>query len=106
MCKCGCEACEMDDEFMDELQYIRELLQFPFIISSGYRCYEHNQKVSRRSMGDHTIGKAVDILIKDRYKRRALLKVIFNRNVFKDIAVDRIFIHVGMGKKDYGMGVY
>lgn len=63
-CKCGCGRMEMDDEFMRHLVMIREFLDFPLSVSSGYRCPDHNAKVSSTGRtGPHTTGKAVDIRI-------------------------------------------
>ena len=63
-CKCGCETCEMDPEFMDILQNIREDIGKPMKVTSGFRCMAHNQAVSHSGKaGPHTTGKAADIQI-------------------------------------------
>ena len=62
-CHC-CGVAKMECEFMEQLEGMREVLDFPFVISSGYRCPKHNQKVSTTSSdGPHTLGRAVDIVI-------------------------------------------
>ena len=54
----------MDDVFMTNLVALREDLKSPLNVSSGYRCPEHNQRVSSTGMsGPHTRGTAVDVLI-------------------------------------------
>ena len=71
-CKCGCGTCNMDADFMNRLQLLRaewykdskRILK----VSSGYRCIDHNRRVSKYASktdgtGPHTKGKAVDILI-------------------------------------------
>jgi zinc D-Ala-D-Ala carboxypeptidase len=46
---------------MDKLQQLREAVGFPLPISSGYRCPDHNAKVSSTGKtGPHTTGKAAD----------------------------------------------
>ena len=63
-CKCGCGAHEMDKEFMRMLQSLREDMQGPLRVSSGFRCEDHNQSVSTTGRnGPHTLAKATDILI-------------------------------------------
>lgn len=59
-----CGECHMDDAFMDKLQNIRSKVGIPFIVTSGYRCPEYNDKISTTGRnGPHTTGKAVDISI-------------------------------------------
>ena len=104
-CPC-CNNCVMDKEFMNNLQDIREECGFGFRINSGYRCKEHNSKVSKNSMGDHARGYAVDIACNNRYKRSLIVTCALLTNYFKDIAIDKKFIHLGKGKTKQGIGVY
>ena len=62
-CTC-CGKAEMDSEFMRILQSIRDEMQRPLKITSGFRCENHNQRVSSTGKtGPHTYAKAADILI-------------------------------------------
>jgi uncharacterized protein YcbK (DUF882 family) len=62
-CSC-CGKAEMDGEFMRILQSIRDEMQRPLKITSGFRCENHNQRVSSTGKtGPHTYAKAADILI-------------------------------------------
>lgn len=62
-CQCGCGGNDIDASFVDKLDKLRDALGFPFIISSGYRCPEHNNRVSTTGhTGPHTTGRAVDIV--------------------------------------------
>jgi|TARA_Y100001951_G_C11265215_1_gene255028 zinc D-Ala-D-Ala carboxypeptidase len=62
-CAC-CHKAEMDEEFMRTLQSIRDEMQRPLKITSGFRCENHNKKVSSTGKrGPHTYAKAADILI-------------------------------------------
>lgn len=63
-CRCGCGRADMDPIFMARLMRLREIVDRPFAINSGYRCQDHNERVSRTKSrtGPHTQGKAVDIL--------------------------------------------
>lgn len=49
--------------FMSYMTDMRESLQFPFVISSGYRCPGYNQRISTTGPdGPHTIG-AGDVVV-------------------------------------------
>ena len=104
-CSC-CKKQEMDDEFMRQLQDVRSSCGFGFKINSGWRCDEHNAKVSKNSMGDHTRGLACDVHVNDRYKRASLLRFALNSDYFKDVAISKTFIHLGRGRNKQGIGIY
>ena len=55
----------MDQRLIDVLQLIRDILNKPIYINSGYRCDKHNKEVGGSSNSQHTKGKAADIRIKD-----------------------------------------
>lgn len=64
LCCKHCGECEMDTEFLEVLEDIREAMGIPLFVTSGYRCPEHNIMVSNTGRdGPHTTGKAVDIMI-------------------------------------------
>jgi len=104
-CPC-CNKHEMNEEFIKKLQDIRTSCRFGFKVNSGWRCDEYNTKISKKSMGDHTKGLAVDIHATDRYKRATLLQYAINSGYFKDIAISKTFIHLGKGISKQGLGVY
>ena len=104
-CPC-CDACEMDKDFMVALQGVRTICGFGFRVNSAYRCEEYNNKVSSNTRGQHVTGQAVDISMKDRYKRFALIKEAIDNGYFKDIAIAKTFIHLGKGNVKNGVGVY
>ena len=55
---------EMDEEFMRMLQSLRDEMQGPLRVTSGFRCEDHNQMVSTTGInGPHTLAKASDILV-------------------------------------------
>lgn len=66
-CHCGeCESTgeEMNLHFVAKLEQLRERFQNPMIVTSGYRCPEHNNNVSSTGLdGPHTTGRAADILV-------------------------------------------
>ena len=104
-CPC-CGECEMDDGYMISLQDVRSRCGFGFRVNSAYRCEEYNNEVSKNTRGQHVTGQAVDISMKDRYKRFKLLKEAIESGYFKDIAVSKTFIHLGKGNIKNGLGIY
>lgn len=98
-CPC-CNQNFMDTPFMLELIRIRQIADFPFIISSAYRCPDYNAKVSTTGKhGPHTTGRAIDILV---YGGRTviLLKLILKSEFFTGIGINqrgphsKRFIHI------------
>ena len=104
-CPC-CNACDIDAEFMSNLQDVRTMCGFGFRVNSAYRCEKYNNKVSNNTRGQHATGQAVDISMKDRYKRFKLLSKAIESDYFKDIAISKTFIHLGKGNVKNGVGVY
>lgn len=63
-CKCGCGQADMNPTFLGILQTIRTIVNEPLVVSSGYRCPEHNNRVSSTGRdGPHTTGRAVDLAV-------------------------------------------
>ena len=59
-----CGLARMDHDFVDKLDTVRGIVQFPLRVSSGYRCPVHNKAVSTTGeTGPHTTGMAADILL-------------------------------------------
>ena len=67
--KCKCGKCELppnvpSDQLVDLLCEIREQFEAPIIINSAYRCPTYNAKVGGAKTSQHTIGSAVDFVVK------------------------------------------
>jgi len=67
----GCE-CKMPEEvynnikeLAENLQIIRDELQEPIKINSGYRCEAYNRKIGGVKRSQHLKGKAADIRVKN-----------------------------------------
>lgn len=63
-CHCKRNECKttlVDTDLVDKLQEIRDDLQIPIVVVSGYRCAYHNEKVGGKIGSFHLIGKAADI---------------------------------------------
>jgi uncharacterized protein YcbK (DUF882 family) len=78
----------MNDVTMRKLVDMRAELGFPFVLTSGYRCPQYNNRIAKTGLnGPHTTGQAVDIAV---YGERAL-KVISNawRYGFTGVGIDQ-----------------
>lgn len=64
-CKCGCGLMAINPAIVQRLQVIRDILDLPIHILSGYRCKKHNEEVKGAKESQHTFGNAVDWFIKD-----------------------------------------
>ncbi len=63
-CRCGCGQNEMEPDFLKKLDDLRGRFDFPFIVTSGYRCPSYNAQVSSTgATGPHTTGRAVDLAL-------------------------------------------
>lgn len=60
-CKCGCCKTVFDAGLIRKLDALREDLDRPIIINSGYRCAKHNKAVGGSPNSQHLLGKAADI---------------------------------------------
>ena len=93
-CKCGREHEQIVDERLVLLLDIaRGYAEIPFIVSSGYRCEEHNRDIGGVSDSAHLKGKAADIKVEGSRSRFLILRSLI-RVGFKRIGVYDTYIHV------------
>ena len=88
----------MDRTFLNNLDALRHICGFPFIVTSGYRSPEYNAQVSSRGLtGSHTTGKAADIAV-SRQNARTVLHSALHMGCFTGIGInqkgDGRFIHL------------
>jgi len=50
-------------ELAKNLQVLRDYLQLPIKVTSGYRSYTHNKKISKATNSQHIYGRAADIQV-------------------------------------------
>ena len=103
-----CPCCKENDikrSFALRLDKARRYADAPFVISSGYRCPEHNKEVGGSETSSHLSGLAVDIVVKgSRHRYRivaGLIQAGFNR-----IGIGKGFIHVDYDIKKPGMCIW
>ena len=98
----SCKHCgenEIDPDFVSRLDELRARYGRPMVITSGYRCPEHNAAVSSTGThGPHTTGRAADISVarRDAYD---LLRLALDMG-FRGIGVNQKgagrFLHLDM----------
>ena len=104
-CHCGCGRCEMDPGAMEVFDLLRyqatqvyreqtgnRTAELPFIVTSGYRCRDHDSAI--KGMGLHPQGMCIDISIQDPVKRACVSKVVFAHQGIVGVGKDRVFLHL------------
>lgn len=89
----SCELEDMDEQFMKQLDKLREYCDFPLIVNCFYRSVEWDKKHNRDGTSYHCKGRAADIRCLDSSKRAA---IVFNARLvgLNGIGVYKCFIHV------------
>lgn len=60
-----CGAVMVDPELVRRLQLARDRIGRPLVVTSGYRCPEHNRAVGGAANSQHLLGNAADIVCQD-----------------------------------------
>lgn len=94
-CAC-CGQVFMDGEFMKALQHLRDIVQFPLQITSGFRCAKHNKDVGGKPHSRHLVGCSADISTAslDKHQYKTLKEAIKLIEEFDGVAEGPGFIHV------------
>jgi zinc D-Ala-D-Ala carboxypeptidase len=90
-CPC-CGECDMKHDFIEQLYAMRLIAQFSFVVSSGFRCSNHNAAVGSKSE-NHVHGRAADVLCASDRLRKAIIEAAI-RAGFGRIGIHQNFIHV------------
>lgn len=91
-CPC-CGKNNMLEEFILKLYNAREISGVPFIINSGYRCYNHNKKISGMPNSYHLLGEACDIKCYDGWQRYQIISGAIKAGIYGIIIYEN-FIHI------------
>lgn len=84
---------EMNHDFLELLDELRERCDFPFYVTSGYRDKTHPIEMVKKNPGVHTEGIAADIAISSGYQRRKIVEEAIKMG-FNGIGIANSFIHV------------
>ena len=84
---------QMNEDFLNILDELRDRCNFPFKITSGYRDPTHPLELKKEKPGTHSQGIAADIRIMNGSQAYTLLSTAFNMG-FGGIGIAKTFIHV------------
>ena len=90
----GTGGSNMDPEFLENLDRLRETCKFPFHITSGWRDATHPREVVKASpgTGTHCQGLAADIAVSNGVERMNIVHEALKMGL--SVGVARTFIHV------------
>lgn len=95
-CTPSCSLQDMDQEFMNKLDAVREDAGIPLVLTSAFRAKAWELKKGRTGSGDHPQGKGADIRCYSSQNRlkiiKSALKVGFDR-----VGISSSFVHLGDG---------
>jgi hypothetical protein len=75
-CKCGCGQILMVPQFIKMLDEFRNFCNFPFRVTSAYRCAGHPvERAKVNGPGPHNTGCAVDVALSHRYAYEIMMKL-------------------------------
>jgi len=93
-CPC-CGRCDMAEGFIAWLNQLRAVVNAPFVITSGYRCKNHNAKVGGAIDSAHLAGLAADIHVPDNEFRYRIIDMAIRLGV-RGIGVGKNFVHLDL----------
>ena len=80
--------CEMDEIFMDALQFLRMEFGKPMVVTSAYRARTHPAEAKKKTVGTHRLGMAVDIAVSGKDALRLV-----------QLAINQGFTGIGVNQK-------
>ena len=83
----------MDNQFIHDLDDLREACDFSFVITSGYRDPSHSIEAKKSAPGTHAQGIAADIKVTGGAQRMAIVEQAVKLG-FTGIGVAKTFVHV------------
>ena len=84
----------MDPEFLENLDRLREICGFPFRITSGYRDATHPVEARKEKPGTHQQGIAADIAVTNGLDRLTLVREALKMDYFNGIGIGNGFVHL------------
>ena len=92
-CKCCGQVITISPALLEVLEDIREFSGIPIIITSGYRCPEHNAASGGKPNSAHLTGEAADFWVSGDLDRFKFLEAAFTYGAGR-IGIGSDFIHV------------
>lgn len=97
-CNPPCSIEDMEQDFLDVLDAIREKAGIPLVLNSAYRPVSHEKKQGRAGTSAHTYGLAVDIRCSSDVNRWKIISAAIECGVTR-IGVSSNFIHIDISAK-------
>jgi uncharacterized protein YcbK (DUF882 family) len=94
-CTCCCSV-RLHPELLKKLEALRQCLNAPVIITSGYRCESHNREVGGVEKSLHLRGQAADVAVPARMQSAFIAlaqKIGFDQTIAYPA---RNFVHLGV----------
>ena len=98
VCKCGCGLKAINPAIVQRLQVIRDIVNLPVLILSGYRCKKHNEEIKGAKNSEHMNGNAVDFRIEDYSMQHLAIMLTEWSGGFHFYSLEN-FIHVDIGQR-------
>jgi uncharacterized protein YcbK (DUF882 family) len=94
----GCSLSDMDEDFMQKLDRIRKICNFPFHINSAYRSKESELKKGRNGLSSHCKGVAVDIKALKDSEKYLIVQTAMSQGITR-IGIAKNYIHLDADKE-------
>jgi len=91
-CRCGCQRNEIPDEFIHDMDDLRQACGFPLVITSGWRCEKHPDEVAKDEPGEHNRA-AADVRAHNGHQLYVIQEQAYALG-FHGIAAGEGFVHV------------
>ena len=85
----------LDTELVAKLDMARHMCEFPFLITSGKRTPDQNERVGGVQSSSHLTGRAVDLMCHGSVARYKMLRALFTVG-FQRIGIYQKHIHVDL----------
>ena len=96
-CAPACSLQDMNQEFINVLDQIREKAGIPLVVNCAYRTAEHEKKQGRTGTSSHTLGCAVDIRAYDSGVKYKIVQAALQCGITR-IGIAKTFIHLDTSK--------
>jgi len=98
MCKCGCGLMAINPTIVQRLQVIRDIINVPIHVNSGYRCKKHNLEVGGAKESQHVLGNAIDWYTLD-FPLDKIADMLVNWSGGFHFYAEYKFIHIDIGPR-------
>lgn len=92
-CTPSCVLEDMDEDFLRKLDKLRELCEFPLMLTCAYRSVEWDKEHGRKGTSYHCHGRAADIYCTNSSKRASIL-LHAPMVGLNGIGISKTFVHV------------